>query len=126
MERSNEHERIENSCVELISLVFPPRLVQKAGGFLPEFTTTERGRSPLEWFPRWPMVVLLRIGGKCSPFESGTILVIQAHQQVVLKIFIRFRRTFLSPLHSSAITRSPKVSQSPRDAQRVRLSVLYG
>src|SRR5947208_11131155 len=27
--------------------------VQKAGGFLPEFPTTERGRSPLEWFLRW-------------------------------------------------------------------------
>jgi hypothetical protein len=30
MERSNEQERIENSCVEPISLVFPRRLVQKA------------------------------------------------------------------------------------------------
>jgi len=44
--------------------------VQKAGGFLPEFPTTERGRWPLERFLRWPMVVLLMIGGNCSLFAS--------------------------------------------------------
>src|SRR6266567_5911377 len=57
----------ENFCVEPISpnfrrwrLMCPNASrpffreipVQKAGGFLPEFTTTERGRSPLEWFLR--------------------------------------------------------------------------
>jgi hypothetical protein len=36
----------------------------------PEFTTTERGRSPLEWFLRRPMVVLLMIGVKCSHFRA--------------------------------------------------------
>jgi hypothetical protein len=35
-----------------------------------EFTTTERGRSPLEWCLRWPMVVLLMLGGNCKSQDS--------------------------------------------------------
>jgi hypothetical protein len=59
---------------------------------------------------------------KLLPFvkmiESGSLLVIQAHQQIILKLFIRFRSDFLKPLRHSAVSESPKVSQIPRDAQR--------
>src|SRR5207302_3830268 len=40
---------------------------------------------------------------------SGSHLVIQAHQQIALEIFIRFRSDFLKPLHHSAIFESPNV-----------------
>jgi len=38
-------------------------------------------------------------------------LVIQAHQQIVLEIFIRFRSDFLKTPPSPAISESPNVSQ---------------
>jgi hypothetical protein len=41
--------------------------------------------------------------------ESGSNLVIQALQQITLKIFIRSQSDFLTSLHSSAIPESPKV-----------------
>jgi hypothetical protein len=36
----------------------------------PEFTTLTHNNPLLERFLRWPMVVLLRIGGNCSLFAS--------------------------------------------------------
>src|SRR6266566_2349418 len=42
---------------------------------------------------------------------SGSQLVIQAHQQITLEIFIRFRSDSLKPLHHSAVSESPIVSQ---------------
>ena len=36
----------------------------------PEFTTLTHNNPHVERFLRWPMGVLLMIGGKCSPFAS--------------------------------------------------------
>ena len=44
---------------------------------------------------------------------SGTSLVIQAHQQSILKTFTRSRSGFLISTHSSAIPESPKLCQNP-------------
>ena len=40
---------------------------------------------------------------------SGTRLVIQTHQQSILKTFARSRSGFLIPAHSSALPKSPNV-----------------
>jgi hypothetical protein len=45
-------------------------------------------------------------------FGTGSNLVIQTHQQLVLKNFISLRSDFLRSLYSSAIIKSPSVSQS--------------
>lgn len=42
---------------------------------------------------------------------SGTSLVIQTHQQSILKTFIRSRSGFLIPTYNSAIPESPKLCQ---------------
>ncbi len=56
--------------------------------------------------------------GKNGPhFGSGPLLVIQAHQQLILKIFIRSSSDFVMCVHTSALPESPKVRQN-----RFRLS----
>jgi len=53
--------------------------------------------------------------GKNGPhFGSGPLLVIQAHQQLILKIFIRSSSDFVMCVHTSALPESPKVRESPR------------
>ena len=71
VESSAQFSAVASDVSERITSVFPRDPAAKNGRRAsPEFTTTERGRWPLEWFLRWPIVVLLMIGVNCSLFAS--------------------------------------------------------
>jgi hypothetical protein len=61
---------------------------KKPRGFPPEFTPIAHNNPLLEWFLRLSMVVLLRIGGKCSHFRakaahiSGHLPCVKGRKQV--------------------------------------------
>jgi len=72
--------------------------------------TSFKNREPLQRrFHKQSMVELLTIRAKILHFGSVSLLVIQAHQQFILKIFIRSSSDFVMCVHTSALPESPKL-----------------
>jgi len=104
--------RVHRAFCTLKSRCFFPEFGYFKHVLFPEFTDFGKRDPLLRRVCRWSMAVLLNIRADFPHFGSGPLLVIQAHQQLILKIFIRSSSDFVMCVHTSALPESPKVRQN--------------